>query len=162
MFYVCKVVLFIEFFLFIELQIRKNINRVCIIGTTYRSPSATPTNYLETFKTKLQFLDRHKNKPIVIAGDTNIDLLQYETNNDAQNISDTALTHGYAQMISRPTRITEHSGTLIDHIYTNTISTVASTGILINDVSDHLGTYVNFNFSNNFIIIASMLSNPVT
>ena len=139
-------------FLFINIKLRKNINRVCIIGTTYRSPSATPANYLETFKTKLQLLDRHKNKPIVIAGDTNIDLLQFETNSDAQNISDTAFSHGFVQMISRPTRITEHSATLIDHIYINTLSTISSTGVLINDISDHLGTYVNFNFGRNFII----------
>ena len=137
-------------FLFIEIKICKNINRKCIIGATYRSPSSLPTNYIETLKSKLQSLDRHKNKPIVILGDTNVDLLQFKTDINAQSISDISLSHGFAQVISRPTRITDHSATLIDHIYTNSLSLTSSTGILINDISDHLGTYINLNFKNNF------------
>ena len=44
-------------------------------------------------------------------------------------------------MITKPTRISETSSTLIDHIYSNNIKKAHSSGIVITDVSDHLGTY---------------------
>ena len=43
-------------------------------------------------------------------------------------------------MISRPTRITDHSATLIDHVYTNKLNNVISSNILTLDLSDHLAT----------------------
>ena len=48
-------------------------------------------------------------------------------------------------------RITDHTATLIDHIYTNSLSQIISTGILINDISDHFGTYINLKFNSNCI-----------
>ena len=51
------------------------------------------------------------------------------------------LAHGYLPLISKPTRITEYSATLIDHMYTNKTHTNMKTGVLITDVSDHFGTF---------------------
>jgi len=41
-------------------------------------------------------------------------------------------------LIDKPTRITKHSTTLIDHIYTNDVKPSIVSGIIIDDVSDHL------------------------
>ena len=132
-------------FLFLEVKVQKKINKKVIIGAMYRSPSASPTNFIEIMKSKLQRLERHKNKQIILAGDTNIDLIQHDTDINAQNISDITLSHGFTEVISRPMRITDHSATLLDHIYTNSLTQTTSTGILINDMSDHLGTFINLN-----------------
>ena len=132
-------------FLFIEIKVRKNINKNVISGAMYRSPSASPNTFLESMKSNLQFLERHKTKHIIIAGDTNIDLIQHDNDIHAQTISEDTLSHGFTEVISKPTRITDHSATLIDHIYTNSLSLTTSTGILINDLSDHLGTFINLN-----------------
>ena len=78
-------------------------------------------------------------------------MIQYESDTNAQSISEASLSHGFAQVISRPTRITDHTATLIDHVYTNTLPQTTSTGILINDISDHLGTYININLKNNSV-----------
>ena len=134
-------------FLFVEVKVRKNVNKTAIVGALYRSPSASPSNFLESMKSNLQWLERHKNKHVIICGDTNIDLIQHENDLNAQNLSDLTLSHGYTEVISRPTRITDHSATLLDHIYTNSLSLTTSTGILINDLSDHLGTYINLNMN---------------
>ena len=40
-------------------------------------------------------------------------------------------------LITKPTRITSHTATLIDHIYTNTVNRLIS-GVLPVDISDHL------------------------
>ena len=41
-------------------------------------------------------------------------------------------------MITKATRITNHSATLIDHIYTNSPEKVIKSGICLADISDHL------------------------
>ena len=47
------------------------------------------------------------------------------------------------ELITKPTRITTTSSTLIDHIYTNFPATKLTPGILINDLSDHLPVFVS-------------------
>ena len=42
--------------------------------------------------------------------------------------------------MSRPTRITENTHTLIDHVYTRSVENVLSCNILTLDISDHLAT----------------------
>lgn len=44
-------------------------------------------------------------------------------------------------LITRPTRITTHSATLIDNIFTNGIDEKITSGIIINDTSDHLPVF---------------------
>ena len=51
--------------------------------------------------------------------------------------------HGFASVISRPTRITYHSATLIDHIFVNNCMAVTNSGIITADLSDHLAPFVN-------------------
>ena len=73
-----------------------------------------------------------------ISGDTNIDLLQNETNNNIKNYSDMLFNLGCLPLVKFPTCISNTSSTLIDHIYTNTILHKNTAHILINDLSDHL------------------------
>ena len=44
----------------------------------------------------------------------------------------------FVPLIDKPTRITAHSATLIDNIFTNNLSDKALNCILVNDLSDHL------------------------
>ena len=44
-------------------------------------------------------------------------------------------------MITKPTRVTDFSATLIDHIYTNKKNLNCKSGILVTDVSDHFGIF---------------------
>ena len=41
-------------------------------------------------------------------------------------------------MITKPTRITAHSATLIDNIFTNNTTVSSKSGLIISDISDHL------------------------
>ena len=70
--------------------------------------------------------------------DINQDLIKHDSDSDCQALIDNAHNHGFAQIVSRPTRITEHSAALIDHVYTNDISCIHSCNILSLDISDHL------------------------
>ena len=41
-------------------------------------------------------------------------------------------------LIDKPSRITQYSATLIDNIFTNELTNQIISGLLINDISDHL------------------------
>ena len=68
-------------------------------------------------------------------------MIKYDNDDDCQNLIDNAHNNGFVQIVSRPTRITEHSATLIDHVYTNNIDSALSCNILTLDLSDHLGIH---------------------
>ena len=71
-------------------------------------------------------------------GDFNIDLLQF-SNHTTDNIVNNTLSHSFIPVITRPTRLTFKSATIIDHIYTNYITSKTKSGIV--DVADHFGTF---------------------
>ena len=54
-------------------------------------------------------------------GDFNIDLLQSETCHIANKFSERLFTSCFYPIITKPTRITEHTANIIDNIFTNNI-----------------------------------------
>ena len=123
-----------------------------IIGNTYRSPSENPENYIEKMQTNLESInEKYKNKTVVLCGDTNLDLLQYENNANVQKLNEITTSNGFLPVISRPTRVTDHSATLIDHIYTNSLDTLISTGVITIDISDHMGTFIKLGAQHNYL-----------
>ena len=129
---------------FLPLRIRncKGKNRSVILLNTYRSPSKKPSKFYEVLEHALHKLGKFKNKHALILGDFNIDLIKYESDTHAQELIDCTSKFGFAQTISIPTRVTDHSATLIDHIYSNMIHKVVSSNVLTTDISDHLATSV--------------------
>ena len=128
---------------FLFLEIARTRDKNIIIGNMYRSPSSNPELFLDVLQQKLELLKRHKNKIIVLASDSNIDLLKYDQYGLTNTLVNSLAEHGFVPVISRPTRITSHSATLIDHIFVNNIGAVTKTGIATIDLSDHLAPFVN-------------------
>ena len=120
----------------------KNTNKTQVIINFYRSPSRDPRKFIKLMETILRGLDRHTRKQISFFGDANIDLVKYEKDITGQNLIDLLEKYCFVQTISKPTRITENSATLIDHVYSNNINNVMSCNVLTLDVSDHLATSI--------------------
>ncbi len=132
-------------YLFVKISINminSTNKKVYIVGNFYRSPSNNPKTFLEQLDIILSNLERHSSKQILLVGDFNIDLVKHEHDPIGQQLIDTMTRHGFVQVINRPTRITDHSMTLIDHIYTNKVHNMISSGVVTYDLSDHLGTYI--------------------
>ena len=126
--------------IFIEIQ-SKHTN--VIIGTIYR-PNTPPKADLDIFENTLSELMhtiKHANKNVVIMGDFNIDLLKFEMHNKTNSYIDNISSNAYIPLITKPTRMTPHSVTLIDHIYTNDISRSYKSGIIITDIADHFSIF---------------------
>ena len=71
-------------------------------------------------------------------GDFNLDLLHYDDRAPTQEFMDSLFSHMFFPLITRPTHITSHSAKLIDNIFTNSLSFNFRSGIILNDISDHL------------------------
>jgi len=93
-----------------------------------------------TFLELIEIINTEKKHGLVM-GDLNINLLKYNSHNPTNEFINSTLSHGFVPMITKPTRLTHTSATLIDHIYTNCITTKSKYGIILNDVADHFGTF---------------------
>ena len=115
-----------------------------IVGVIYR-PNTAPKANIDVFTTTmisiLDILNR-ENRESVIMGDMNIDLLKYETHDKTETYLDEIFANGFLPVITKPTRITNHSSTLIDHIYTNSKLDQFSSGIVTTDLADHYGVFI--------------------
>ena len=73
----------------------------------------------------------NSSKQVIVLGDTNINFLQYCNDNRTSDYLDMLLDSGFMSIITKATRITDHSKTLIDHIYTNISQKVLKSGICL-------------------------------
>ena len=76
--------------------------------------------------------------------DFNLDLLHYSTHSPTQEFIDSLFSYGFYPLISKLTRITSHSATLIDNIFTNEPATCTHSCIVLNDISDHMPVVASF------------------
>ncbi|CAH3132241.1 unnamed protein product [Pocillopora meandrina] len=53
-------------------------------------------------------------------------------------------SHAFLPLISNPTRLTSYSATLIDNIFTHNLAPCVFSGIILNDLSDHLPVFAYF------------------
>ena len=79
-----------------------------------------------------------KNKISVFLGDFNLNLLNYNDHQPTNDFLDSLASNSFIPYILHPTRITSHSKTLIDNIFSNYISHEIISGNITATISDHL------------------------
>lgn len=88
-------------------------------------------------------------------GDFNINLLKVDKHVPSSEFLECMYTMSYIPLISKPTRVTATSATLIDNIFTNNLtvnSTETCSGILYTDISDHFPVfYVDNNSCSTYV-----------
>ena len=118
----------------VELTIKNHTN--VVVSCIYRTPGSPIDTFCENLERNLS--DVKSIKTIFVFGDFNIDLLKHETHNNTKHFLDTMYSLGLYPLIDKPTRITDNSTTLIDNIFTNELRFNLTSGIMYNDISDHL------------------------
>ena len=122
-----------------------------IIGCIYKHPSMDlndfNTNYLNNLLDKVS----KEQKSVFLLGDFNVNLLNYNDHNPTNEFLDSLASNSFVPYILQPTRLTSHSKTLIDNIFSNIISPEAISGNLTSTISDHLPQ---------FMIVPNVFSNP--
>ncbi len=120
---------------FIELVVQsKNI----VIGEIYRVPGTSENNFISKFEQLIGNIKREK-KDIIIGTDQNLDFLKIHSHSNTAKFLDVNLTNDLLPSITKMTRVTHRSCTLIDNIYvSNGIAYSLDSMILTTDISDHL------------------------
>ena len=118
-----------------------------LIAIIYRTPSSNPTETSQHFENLCQNLGSCK-KPCVLMGDFNHNLLELGNNMNAEFLT-TMLSFSFFPSINIPTRITQHTATLIDNILISEdiCDRLKSSNVLIAPGSDHLLAFVTVSFS---------------
>ena len=70
----------------------------------------------------------------------NINLLKFNEHPQTEEFLDMLYTNNILPIITKPTRLTDHTAILIDHIYTNCLQNFTA-GILTVDITDHLPVF---------------------
>ena len=77
-------------------------------------------------------------------GDFNMNLLNYHTHQFTGEFLDIMYSNMCFLLITRPTRITFNTVTLIDNIFANNIDIYSFSDLLFTDISDHLPFFPSF------------------
>ena len=127
--------------------LRFNINgQSVIVGGIYRHPNGNIQHFNDALKNTINQI--HDDTLAIILGDININLLS-ESDERVQCYLNNYLEKSFIPCITLPTRITDYSATIIDHIFLKCprklLQNKCSSGNLIFDISDHLPNFMFFN-----------------
>ena len=111
----------------------------CIIGAVYRHPHQNLNRFQKNFQVTLETLN-NSNSLYYVGGDFNINLMNCtrKGNKTIKSYVDMIYSLGCIPLITNPTRITETSSSIIDHLYTNNISHKTDSFVILHNLTDHL------------------------
>ena len=119
--------------LFVEIFIPQHKNMV--IRVINHPPSENTLEFIEKVNEIISGVTKG-HKHCYITGDLNLDLLKHESHSLTAQFIELLFAFGF--LITKPTRITAHSGTFIDNIFMNNTTVSSKSGLIISDISDHL------------------------
>ena len=118
-----------------------------LVGCFYRHHGSIKEFIDDFLLDILNKIHLERNKSCVFMGDFNIDLLQTDNDDLSGTFFDTLSSFGFRPLILQPTRVTSHSATLIDNIFTNDMSISSKGGNLTTSISDHFPQFSVFDIS---------------
>ena len=114
-----------------------------IIGSIYRPPNNKPKKFNQQYKQLVTKLKTEK-KEIILGMDQNLNLLKSSTHTETQAFIDINFDNYLFPCITRPTRITKTSATLIDNIFiSQNLHNSFNACVVVHDLSDHLPSIIN-------------------
>jgi len=114
-----------------------------VVGGYYRHPNTSIKDFTDDFSFTLDKLKKVKH--CYIFGDMNISLANYSHHSITKTFIDAVLDCKFLPYVYLPTRITDSSSSIIDHVYSNDIFTgvyMCKTGLIINAIADHFANFI--------------------
>ena len=129
--------------IWLELQFS---NKSIVLGLLYRPPNADSNSNLNwlTQMEGMLLAAYSENKPVVLTGDLNIDLWKHNSNPLRTNWQSLYENFELTQIIDKPTRVTENTATLIDHIYCSADLPVLHHSVIKYSMSDNFPVPASF------------------
>ena len=114
-----------------------------LIRSIYRHPNGNVEHFVNDLENVLPKVPRHQT--CFILGDINIDLLKFNQTMTS-NYFTSLVANNFRPYISTPTRLTDTTATIIDHIFVKTaqehMRTKMESGNLYSDITDHLPNFI--------------------
>ena len=127
--------------IFLEMNIKGKHS--IVVGSLYRAPSTNPKKFNHAYNRLVNKINKGK-KEIILGMDHNLNLLKSSTHTETQSFIDINFDHYLFPCITRPTRITKTSATLIDNIFiSQKLHNSFDACIVVHDLSDHLPSIIN-------------------
>ena len=118
----------------------KTANTIILISEIYRIPNNDPKIFIESMR---DILDNCVEDIVVIGTDQNIDLLNISNYRPAQCLLEDLTEKQCMLTITKPTRVTHTTATLIDNIYVKSKKyLVCNSAVICDDMSDHYPCYL--------------------
>ena len=125
----------------ISIEIVLKSGKRCIVSSMYRAPNTTPTAFQGCYESIIFAMKKTNPHSIIVGLDHNLDFLKSTKHSGTNNFIYSNLDMGMIPTISKPTRITKFSATLIDNIIVSeNLCGSYQSNVLINDMSDHMPT----------------------
>ena len=122
--------------LFIEVHLHNQPTKNdVIIGVLYRPPD-TDINSFVAIITDILSVIKAESKACYLLGDFNINLINVSNHIPTADFLEVMYSHAFNPLITKPTRVTSNTATLINNIFTNS-SRNSFNGIILSDISDH-------------------------
>jgi exonuclease III len=120
---------------FVEIPTKNRTNYV--IGEIYRVPGTNENEFLENYESIITKI-RRESKKIIVGTDQNLDYLKINVHGNTKKLFELNMLNQLIPTITKPTRITHSTATLIDNIYVDAESfTSAHSYVITTDISDH-------------------------
>ena len=117
-----------------------------MLNLVYRPPNGDHKELENCFKSSLSKQEISR-KDVVLAGDFNINLLDFDANKRFQNFVNLMFRFGMIPTVNKPTRVIRQTASAIDHIITNSIMhTGFKSGITKTDISDHFPVFFCYKY----------------
>ena len=120
--------------IWVEIKNTKSQNIFC--ACTYRHSNTDIKKYVE-YRDKNLLKISKESKLVFVMGDFNVNLLNYESHNKINDFINTMASRYLLSYILHPTRVTGHSATVIDNIFSDNIfhKTISGNIIILASVS---------------------------
>ena len=137
-----------------SIEIENKNSKNMVISGVYKAPCADFKLFKTDFKEIITKVS--PNKSFFLAGDFNINSLDYSTNSTVKQFFNLAFRNSLIPLINRPTRVSRKTATCIDHILTNSfIDSEIMSGIIKTDISDHFAIFCTVKTNENTILTTS-------
>ena len=107
-----------------------------LVGAIYRPPNTPIGSFLNNYSDMCSKLQKHKH--VIIGLDHNLDLLKSTRHSQTQQFLEITLEANLIPTITKPTRVTNTSATLIDNILIKSdLHETHRSNVIIDNISDH-------------------------
>ena len=127
---------------YIEITTKSGKN--IVVGSLYRSPNSSDSALLEHIEYVVAKVKLGKNhKQLIFGMDHNFDFLKCNQHRPTKRFLDMMMNLNMFPAITRPTRITSNSATLIDNVFiSELLQRKFDSGLIVDNISDHLPSIV--------------------